>query len=224
MLVLDAHADTEANRRRQAIRALISAGDYESADRLIQNHNWIHPLTPSPVNSLIWISRISGLPDETRLAGFLKSTAAWNIEHAECISIDELDSAPVTGGTLFVSIDLDFFYYEDYSPRDISRIFDRLLDYSLNWEGGVLWAVCASLAWLPNVEYAWELLGQSIEWLIPKKEFMPPELSIFSTYRYDTSRRAESFRITGMEPPGFYLKEDTMPDTIRNLFSRLMDR
>jgi hypothetical protein len=223
LLVLDAHADTEINRDREAIRAFIGAGDQKNADRLLKNHNWIHPLTPGPVNSLAWISRISGTPDQGREEGFWRSTASWGLETAECVNVDELDSVSLPGALLFVSIDLDFFYYEDYTARDIPPVFNRLLEYSEAWNGDVLWALCTSLAWLPGAEYAWELLEQSLAWLAAQEVFAPAEITMFTSYRYDTSRRAESFRAAGMEAPGFYLKEGALPETVRNLFLQLQD-
>ncbi|MDR1931834.1 MAG: hypothetical protein LBQ57_03315 [Spirochaetales bacterium] len=224
LLVVDAHADTAINNDRETVRAFINAGNYKNADTFIKNHNWIHPLTPAPLHSLAWINKISGVPDAARLAGFLKSTAAWNLKNIKCVNLDEIDSIPVGDGALFVSIDLDFFYYENYTPRDIPYVFDRLLDYSLKWKGDVFWALCTSLAWLPGVEYAWQLLEQSLMWLIPREEFTRPEVTLFTTNRYDTSRRAESFRMTGTEPPSLYLKEAAMPDALRDLFSLLENR
>jgi hypothetical protein len=221
---LDAHADTEKNEDHESIVKFISAGDYNSADRLIKNHNWIHPLISSPVNSLVWISTISGYPDSAKARGFLASTASWNIKNIDYINAGEIDTLPIGDEALFVSIDLDFFYNKDYTPQDIPYVFNRLLDYSLDWNGAVVWAICLSRAWLPSDEYAWELLEQSLRWLGTRTEFESPELSLFTAYRYDTSRNALAFRFEGTEPPGFYARENEIPDVIRDLFLELENK
>ncbi|MDR1419649.1 MAG: hypothetical protein LBI86_04700 [Treponema sp.] len=227
IVVLDAHADTETNPGRETIRSLLAAGDYEGADSLFGNHNWIHPLVPGPVSSLVWISRIAGFPGGERARGFLYSTRSWGIQTGY-INTEELETFP--GGerplpagdrALFVSIDLDFFYNEDYTPGDISRVFERLWNYSLERNGKVLWAICLSRAWLPGDEYAWELLEQSLRWLLAQSAFETPEVSVFTSSRRDTSRKAQSFRAEGMEPPGFYLRDDAAPPVIRELLEAL---
>jgi hypothetical protein len=195
-----------------------------AADELFQNHNWIHPLVPQPVDSLVWISGISGFPDNEKYGGFIKSTAGWPMKRRRCIILDELDTVSPDNNTLFISVDLDFFYNADYTPRDIPFVFDKLLDYSLGWAGNCIWAVCVSRAWLPGIEYAWELLEQSLAWLASRTEFDVPALTVFSGNRYDTSRKAESFRIMGMEPPGLYQKKDEMPDRVKQLLAELTGR
>jgi hypothetical protein len=220
LLVLDAHADTEAHPEREAIRALAARADYKGAGSLFKNHNWIHPFTPWPVVSIVWISRITGLPGGERVRGFLSSTRSWGVKTGY-INVDELETLPAGDRALFVSIDLDFFYNEDYTPRDIPRVFDRLWDYSSKRKGTVLWAVCLSRAWLPDDEYAWELFEQSLRWLLRQSAFEAPEVSVFTSRRYDTSRKAAAFRAEGTEPPGFYRREDAAPRVIRELLAAL---
>jgi len=221
LVVLDAHADTEKNEEHETISKLISAGDYNNADRLIKNHNWIHPLIPNPVTSLVWIATIAGYPDSNKAQGFLASTASWTIKNIDYINAGEIGILPIRDEALFVSIDLDFFYNKDYTPQDIPSVFNRLLDYSLNWKGAVVWALCLSRAWLPDDEYAWELLEQSLRWLGTRTEFEAPELTLFTAYRHDTSRNALAFRSEGTEPPGFYARENETPDVIRDLLLEL---
>jgi hypothetical protein len=218
LVVVDAHADTAPNAGRGFIRYGIRQGWVD--DNLFQNHNWIDPLVPAPVDSLVWISEISGLPENEKYSGFIKSTAGWNIKR-RCITLDELGTVSPGNNTLFVSIDLDFFYHANSTPQDIPFVFDKLLDFSRRWPGKVIWAVCVSRAWLPAIEYAWELLEQSLAWLVSRTEFAVPVLTVFSSNRYDTSRRAEAFRIMGTEPPGLYQKEDEMPDRVRELLAEL---
>jgi hypothetical protein len=219
LIVVDAHADTAPTARRGRIQHGIRQ---EGVDALFQNHNWIDPLVPLPVDSLVWISEISGFPESEKYAGFIKSTAGWGIKRRG-ITLDELDTVSPAHNTLFVSIDLDFFYHANYTPQDIPFVFDKLLDFSRRWPGKVIWAVCVSRAWLPTIEYAWELLEQSLAWLGSRTGFDVPILTVFSRYRYDTSRKAEAFRAMGTEPPGLYQKEDEMPDRIRQLLAELTD-
>jgi hypothetical protein len=221
LIVVDAHADTSPNAGRDAILRDLHAGYYRRADDLFANHNWIHPLVPSPVDSLVWISRISGFPGSEKYDGFIKSSAGWGLKRRRCITLDELDTVSRDNNTLFISVDLDFFYNADYTPRDIPFVFDKLLDFSLRWNGNLVWAVCVSRAWLPGIEYAWELLEQSLAWLASRTEFEVPVFTVFSGNRRDTSRNAESFRIMGMEPPGLYQKEDEMPDRLKQLLAEL---
>jgi hypothetical protein len=63
LLVLDAHSDTEPHPEYDRVRDFISSGNYTGADNYMKNQNWIHPLTPWPVSSLVWIDKISGFPD-----------------------------------------------------------------------------------------------------------------------------------------------------------------
>jgi hypothetical protein len=225
MILLDAHGDAARNPHYRAIRESLARNPAE-ADGLIGNHNWIHPLSPAPIASLLWISKLSQAPDPPRVRGFLGSAASWGLENAACINLNELPfSGPVDGSAnLFVSIDLDFFYAEDYTPRQVPGVFDKLWEYSLGRTGRVLWALCLSRAWLPGDHYAWDLLEQSLRWLIPRAEFEAPEISLFSSPRRDTSRKAEAFRAEGMEPPGFYRREDAMPNSIRDLLQQLQAR
>jgi hypothetical protein len=133
-------------------------------------------------------------------------------------------SVPLKDGPLFVSIDLDFFYSEDYTPADIPPVFNALFDFSMDFAGRghpVFWAVCLSRPWLPDDAYAWELLAQSLAWFLTRPEFAPPEITIFSAYRFDQSRRAESFRMTGVEPPNFYRKENEAPAHVKKLLDEI---
>jgi hypothetical protein len=225
MILLDAHGDAARNPHYHVIRESFDR-DTGEADRLIGNHNWIHPLSPAPLASLLWISKVSQVPETPRVRGFLRSAASWGMGNAACINLNELASSGPEDGpeNLFVSIDLDFFYAEDYTPRLVPEVFEKLWEYSLGRKGRVLWAICLSRAWLPDDFYAWELLEQSLRWLIPHTEFEAPEISLFSSHRHDTSRKAEAFRAEGREPPGFYQREDIMPDSIRDLFLELKDR
>jgi hypothetical protein len=225
MILLDAHGDAAKNPNYRAIRESLDR-DAVKADGLIGNHNWIHPLSPVPLASLLWISKISQAPEALKVRGFLRSAALWGMGNAACINLNELISSGWgdVSANLFVSIDLDFFYAEDYTPRLVPEVFEKLWEYSLGRKGKVLWAVCLSRAWLPDDHYAWELLEQSLRWLLPRTEFEAPDISLFNSRRHDTSRKAEAFRAEGREPPGFYEREDAMPDLIRDLFLELKNR
>jgi hypothetical protein len=173
----------------------------------------------------VWIDKISGFPDAGKERGFLTSTASWGIKNITRVTVAEISALPPRylerspDQFLFVSIDLDFFYNEDYTPQDIPFVFNRILDYTLDWKGNAVWALCLSRAWLPSDEYAWALLEQSLMWLHSRTEFEKPELTLFTSYRYDTSRKAAAFRAEGMEPPGFFSREGDVPDYIKDLLS-----
>jgi hypothetical protein len=225
MILLDAHGDAERNPQYHVIRESFG-WDAGEADRHIGNHNWIHPLSPAPLDSLLWISKISQSPEPQRALGFLRSAASWGMGKAGCINLNELEFSGQgdSAASLFVSIDLDFFYAEDYTPSRVPEVFEKLWEYSRGRTGRVLWAICLSRAWLPDDDYAWELLEQSLKWLIPRTEFEVPEISLFSSRRYDMSRRAEAFRAEGREPPGFYQREADMPDSVRTLLLEIGNR
>jgi hypothetical protein len=225
LILLDAHGDTERNPHYRAIRESLDT-NAGSADRLIGNHNWIHPLSPAPLDSILWISKISQVPDTVRAEGFLRSASSWGMENAACVNLRELEFSGQGEAftNLFVSVDLDFFYAEDYTPRQVPSVLERLWIYSSKRKGRVFWAFCVSRAWLPDDDYAWELLEQSLRWLVSRGEFEAPEISLFSSRRHDTSRKAEAFRAEGGEPPGFYRREDAAPAPVRGLFLELRSR
>jgi hypothetical protein len=227
MLVLDAHADTALNDNWSAIRDLAAGNNIDQADTLAHNHNWIHPLTPFPVVSLAWISILSGSPRQDKWRGFVSSTAKWQIRDIRALSLEQIRSLALGDETLFISIDLDFFYSENYTPADIPFVFDTLFHLSLDrfsQDRPVLWAVCLSRPWLPSDEYAWALLAESLRWFTAKPEFGIPEITLFNTYRFDQSSKARAFRSMGMEPPNFYLKENESPPVIKELLKKIRER
>jgi hypothetical protein len=178
MIVLDAHSDTVINEDYQKIRSMAAEGRYAMADNLFHNQDWIHPLMPFPVDSLIWIHSLSGFPDMGRLQGFyssgiFRSEVFWQVPAA--LSLDKLNtfepdyvqsSLPRQSGlfsgslateekALFISIDLDFFCTGYQTPADIPFVLDTLLDFTSQWKGPRFWAFCLSRLWLPSDEYAW---------------------------------------------------------------------
>ena len=226
LLLVDAHSDTALNENRDRIRSAIAAGDFYGADALFQNHNWIHPLSPF-FTALIWIHSLAGSPISGKLRGFVSSTAQWGDDHPEfarAMNLARLKDFELSanthrsrGGQLFVSIDLDFFCLDDYTPSSLPFVLDALYEYSSRWNGEVVWAVCLSRAWLPSDDYAWELLRQSLRWFSGKPAFAPPELTLFTKNRYGASMKERAFSEIGEEAPSFYGKENEMPDDIREL-------
>ncbi|MHC6202250.1 hypothetical protein ACYULU_03550 [Breznakiellaceae bacterium SP9] len=228
MLLVDAHSDTALNENNNGIRLCIDAGDLDGADALFQNHNWIHPLFSSSLfASLVWIHGLSGSPSSEKLRGFVSSTAQWRNTHplfARAMNLARLkdfelreNTRQSSGAQLFVSIDLDFFYLDDYTPASLSFVFDALYEYSSCWNGKVVWAVCLSRAWLPSDDYAWELLRQSLLWFSAKSAFAPPELTLFSKNRDGGSMKERAFNEIGGKAPSFYGKASEMPADVRGL-------
>ena len=230
MIVLDAHTDTVANNQRDTIRDFASAGDFSKAGELAGNHNWIDPLAPFPLKALIWISTIQGYPRSDKLSGFQKSMTSWDeqipaifmsVEELKVFKIPESNQHPESK-TLFISIDLDFFYSEDYGPHNISAVFDTLFTFSSNWNGFVVWAISLSRPWLPYDNYAWELLAQSLSWLLYHQEFQAPKITLFNSPRIDTSFNAQAFRAEGKEIP--VLQEENVPKQIKEFLRELSHR
>lgn len=215
MVVLDAHTDTVKN---------------VSPD-IIGNHDWINPLYPVPLETLVWIHTVAGFPNRGKERGFYHSVSEWGagspLLNAWAISLSDISlvrlSAPA-GLSLFVSIDLDFFGIENNTPADIPYVFDRLFDFASSWRGGVIWALALSRPWLPGDEYAWELLRQSLRWFVGKTEFAPPELTLFTVRREDSSAKALAYRKTGLAIPSFYGRENEMPEDVRDLLEKLKAR
>jgi hypothetical protein len=214
MVVLDAHADTAKN----------------NPPDVPGNHNWISPLYPIPLKSLIFINTIKGTPGKVISIFFYSSVSRWGAGdpplNALAISLDSLvhNVLPATDGlSLFISIDLDFFYADTYTPADIPAVFDALFEYSSRWQGKVIWALALSRPWLPDDEYAWELLRQSLHWFSCKSEFAPPELTLFTVQREDTSAKARAYREMGLAVPSFYGRENEMPADIRDLLVKLQN-
>ena len=223
MIVLDAHADTVANEESNLIRNLSAAGSFTRAGELAGNHNWIHPLAPSPLGSLYWISTLRGPPRSGKQYGFLNSVSKWNKKiPAVFLSVDELRFLEIAVDTLFVSVDLDFFYSENHGPEDVPAILDSLFSISSRRQGPVIWAVCLSRPWLPDDHYAWALLERTLYWLRSHPEFNAPEISLFDDCRTDTSLKAQAYRAEGKEPP--FLREKDAPEYIKTLIRGLKDR
>ena len=223
MFVLDAHTDTVANGQSVLIRELAAAGNFSRAEELAGNHNWIHPLAPVPLESLVWIGTIRGSLRGDKQAGFYRSIAKWDEHiHAAIVNLEELRFLEITGGTLFISVDLDFFYSEDYGPEDVRPVLDALFAFSSRRHGRVVWAICLSRPWLPDDRYAWTLLEKCLYWLRSRREFLPPEITVFDNRRFDTSRTAEAFRAEGREPP--VLREADTPENIRSIIRELQER
>ncbi|MDR0316588.1 MAG: hypothetical protein LBH97_06785 [Treponema sp.] len=223
MIVLDAHADTVANEHTALIRQLFAAGSFQQAGTLVGNHDWIHPLVPDPVKSLVWINTINGAPRGNRLEGFFKSTSVWNSDiQIIASSIEELRFLDITGEMLFISIDLDFFYHRDHGPEDVPAVLNALFSFTSRWQGPVVWAICLSRPWLPDDSYAWTLLERSLQWLSAHPEFSTAEITLFNSRRIDSSRTAQAIRSEGQEPP--LLRETDAPTHIKALLRELQEQ
>ncbi|MDR3020043.1 MAG: hypothetical protein LBU66_03975 [Treponema sp.] len=223
MIVLDAHADTVVNENYGLIKELVSEDNLSGADKLAGNHNWIHPLQPAPLERLIWISKIHGYPRSDKLEGFNRTISGWNSNiHAGYLSLEELRFTEISGETLFVSVDLDFFYSENYGARDVPSVLDALFSFSLRWQGGVVWAICLSRPWLPDDDSAWLFLEKSLDWLHTRTEFNTPEISLFNRHREDTSRTAQAILSEGREVPA--LREEDTPEHIKIKINRLFSQ
>jgi hypothetical protein len=214
MVVLDAHTDTVKNDSRG----------------VSGNHNWISPLYPFPLKSLVWIHAIAGFPHSNsgKVRGFYLSVSEWGAGDqpldALALSLDSLSHAVLSaaaGQSLFVSIDLDFFSVEHNTPADIPFVFDALFDFASRWPGRVVYALALSRLWLPDDGHAWELLRQSLRWLSGKAEFAPPELTLFTVQREDSSAKARACREMGLAIPSFYGRENEIPDDIRELLATM---
>jgi hypothetical protein len=206
MVVIDAHTDT-------AKYVAPPAG----------NHNWISPLYPFPLSSLVWIYTASGGSRDVILQFFYSTVSAWGRD-ARAVRLAEFPHiafSDTDGQSLFVSIDLDFFCMENNTPADIPFVFDALFDFTSTWQGKVVWALALSRAWLPDDEYAWELLRQSLRWFCGKSEFAPPETTLFTTQFEDTSAMARSWREKGLPMPSFYGKEGETPADIKEMLEKL---
>jgi hypothetical protein len=212
LVVLDAHADTVLNENHRE-----PAG----------NHNWIHPLSPM-LERLVWINVIQGFPRNDRLEGFYRSFNAWNSStRASVLSVNELNFSEITetetsAKTLFVSVDLDFFYYEGQGPQDVASVLNALFAFSSRWRGPVVWGICLSRPWLPDDGYAWDLLELSLVWLRGRPEFSPVAATLFTSRRVDTSNRAMEYRLQGREIPA--LREIDTPAQIKGILRELRNR
>jgi hypothetical protein len=214
MVVLDAHTDTVKND------SPFASG----------NHNWISPLYPFPLETLVWIHTIGGFPNSNsgKVRGFYHSVSEWGAGspplNTFALSLDRFSHTVLSadpGQSLFISIDLDFFCIEHNTPADIPFVFDMLFDFASRWQGKVIYAIALSRPWLPNDEYAWELLRQSLRWFSGKAEFSPPELTLFTLRCEDTSAKARAYRERGLAVPSFYGRENEIPDDIRDLLVKM---
>jgi hypothetical protein len=202
MVVLDAHTDTVKN----------------DSPFVSGNHNWICPLYPFPLKSLVWIYTIAGFPNSHsgKVRGFYLSVSEWGAGspplNALALSLDQISHIvpSAAGQSLFISVDLDFFCIENSTPADIPLVFDMLFDLASGWQGKVMYAIALSRPWLPDDEYAWELLRQSLRWFSGKTEFAPPGITLFTAQREDTNSKARTYREIGFTIP-FLLLENVIP-------------
>jgi len=223
MIVVDAHTDTVYNDHYTRIRAMTEEGNYSQAGELAGNHNWIHPLCPNPVGTLVWISEIHDPPASYNEEALRVTNILWGTEiKTILINIDELRHLDFAEETLFISVDLDFFYGDHKSPNDVPAVLDALFAFSLNWQVPIVWAVCLSRPWLPDDRYAWTLLEKALSWFHSRYEFKPPEITIFNSKRNDTSLLAQRLRAEGREAP--FLKEEDIPEHIKELIQELNRR
>jgi len=217
---VDAHTDTAVNKHYSLIRAMTEAGNYSQAGELTGNHNWLHPLCPNPVETLVWISEIHGSPADYAEEAFLFTHIVWEMEiKTALINSDELRCLDLAEETLFVSVDLDFFYGDHTSPDDVPVVLNSLFTFSLNWKGPVVWAVCLSRLWLPDDYYAWTLLEKTLNWIHSQSSFGPPEITVFDSRRIDTSNLAQHFRAEGRKIP--VLHEEDIPGHTKELIQEL---
>jgi hypothetical protein len=213
MVVLDAHTDTVKN----------------DSPPVSGNHNWISPLYPFPLKSLVWIHGIAGFPGSNsgKVRGFYLSVSEWGDGdpplNALALSLDCLSHivSSAAGQSLFISIDLDFFCVENNTPADIPLVFDTLFDFASRWQGRVVYALALSRPWLPDNGYAWELLRQSLRWFSGKAEFALTKTTLFTVQCEDTSAKARAYREMGLEIPSFYGRENETPSDIKDLFAKL---
>jgi hypothetical protein len=222
---MDAHTDTVLNENYNTIRSLVLAENFSLAGDLAGNHNWIHPLYPS-LETLVWVSVIQGTPRRDKLEGFTKSVSTWNSRlRAVSFNLDALrfwDISAMEGKTLFVSVDLDFFYSEDHGAQDIPASLDALFNLSSRWKGRVVWGICLSRPWLPDDRYAWTLLEQSLLWLRSRPVFAPVTVKLYNSRRIDTSRNARALRAEGRPIP--VLREADTPESVKELLRELQLR
>jgi len=227
MILLDAHADTGYNKNSKLIRASVSSGDLSNIGSLAGNHNWIHPLAPSPLGSLIWVNTIAKSSSDSNQNNSANSTLIWGKDAigTVAISLKDLSSLEISSATLFISIDLDFFYSENISENDIPEVFGTLFSISSQWleSGSVVWAICLSRPWLPDVSYAWLLLEKALFWLCSRSEFHDIEIiDLFDSNRIDTSNLARAYSVKGMKMP--VLHEADTPESIKELIRELLER
>jgi hypothetical protein len=159
---------------------------------------------------------------------FYSSVSRWgrgepplNARAAGLDEFPDIDFSGTEGQSLFVSIDLDFFTIQNNTPAGIPYVFGLLFDFASRWQGKVVWALALSRPWLPDDEYAWELLRQSLRWFCGKTEFAPPELTVFTAQFEDTSGMARAYREKGLAIPSFYGREDEIPADIKEMLEKL---
>jgi hypothetical protein len=223
LVVLDAHADTVKNERAGFIRQFAAARYFGLTVDNAGNHNWIQPLAPVPMVELAWINTLHGHPRADKLQGFETSVASWGRRvNAYALSLEELGNREVPERTLFISVDLDFFYSDYHLPRDVPAVLDALFDFSSRSQHPVVWAFCLSRSSLPSDDYAWALLEQTLRWLNSHPEFCAPEVTLFEGHIFDTSHTAQAFRAEGKEMP--FLREIDAPDEIKMLLWELQMR
>jgi hypothetical protein len=117
MVVIDAHTDTVKS----------------DSSGVVGNHNWICPLYPFPLASLVWTHTIAGFHNANsgKVRGFYFSISEWGtgdpLLNALAIGLDHVSQiAPFAAGlSLFVSIDLDFSCIENNTTGEDTSAMAR---------------------------------------------------------------------------------------------------
>jgi hypothetical protein len=182
LVLVDAHSDASACERSEEMRERLRRVNSEAERRKrvedwrrsgrLQAFNWIEPLMPRPVESVIWVAgeqldarraealrRQAGslcdgrLEIEPRSAGKLASR--WQVVDLERLSGWEPGLRPV-----ILSLDLDFF--AGMEPGRAGRLMDELWIRAMGWPG--LAGVCVSVSrpWLESDDEADRLVAELV--------------------------------------------------------------
>ncbi len=183
LVLIDAHSDASAVERSEEIREELRRvpSEKERAVRVenwrkngrVQAFNWIEPLMPRPLDSVLWLAA-PALADEERAAKNREATdsldgrleveprSAGSLEHRwETCDLKGFREWQPGIRKIILAIDLDFF--AGMKPEDRSKNFEAIWERAMDWPGlaGVAFAV--SRPWLTDDAEADALVSLAVK-------------------------------------------------------------
>jgi hypothetical protein len=188
---IDAHPDLVAVNNYPLVRFM--AGDPAMAERgFIQCYNWIHALTPRPVDAVTWIYSMTAAEQP---AYDVRQVSRVVRESYQGVSIDMLPfdawmKRGFDGEPVIVSVDLDFFCASRNPAADLATVLDGILsDPEIE-----RLTVAVSRPYLPDDKFAFLMLQALFAELLTRTEIGEIRFEPYSRYPVDSSKRAQEYR------------------------------
>jgi len=171
------------------------------SDGAIQCYNWIHGLTPSPINGITWVPRMTFFNElQYDISHFLEATGEWfSNGRTYVVNFDYLDNERYADKKIIVSIDLDFFCQSIEPIQDIKSIFS----FIMNLDNLEIITIAISRPYLLNDSFTFKVLYEVLRELLDSSAIEQIRFEPFLKQVNDTSWKASSLKTSGIEVPYF---------------------